>query len=98
MNWEYDGYEQHLVTTKGRIEPGGQYKDNGEWKMVDSSGCVQIQNTDEGLWYSVKVIKSTDYWYLKESFTISIHFIVYDCFDVFCSKLLLSGTEILNYY
>ena len=48
MNWEYDGYEQHLVTTKGRIEPGGQYKDNGEWKMMDSSGCVQIQNTDEG--------------------------------------------------
>ena len=55
MNWEYDGYEQHLLVSNGNVDTGSQYKDSGQWRLVDSYGCAMERQTKVGPWFSIKV-------------------------------------------
>ena len=39
LNWEYDVNEQKIMTVYDGIKLDSSYKENGEWRIADTSAC-----------------------------------------------------------
>ena len=52
-NWEYDISEQRLDIGSPGVIPDSSFKENGEWKLKNTSGCVQIFTGDDARKYSI---------------------------------------------
>ena len=45
-DWEYDGYEQQLHYGDKSVKLSTDYKANGEWKILDSTACSGILDSE----------------------------------------------------
>ena len=39
LNWEYEYTEQLLHSSSDMVQRDQSYKDNGEWRLIDSYAC-----------------------------------------------------------
>ena len=44
LNWEYEFSEQMLRSMNEVVLPDQNYKDNGEWKLIDSYACTSVED------------------------------------------------------
>ena len=52
-NWEYDMNEQRLEIGSNGIIQDSSFRENGEWKLINTSVCVEIYIGDDATEYSI---------------------------------------------
>ncbi len=66
MNWEYSEEEQRLGVSFPGVAFDSAYKENGEWRVADSTGCRGVLHSElEGALGFLKVSSFEPGWFVS---------------------------------